>query len=51
MAEETFVFYPILIPICIKSGIDPIFVIKVLYLSIIVGNIFSTLMLFQLLKL
>ena len=42
MAEETFAFYPILIPICLKSGIDPMLVIGALYLSIIVGNMFST---------
>ena len=42
MAEETFAFYPILIPICLKSGIDPILVIGTLYLSILVGNMFST---------
>ena len=42
MAEETFAFYPILIPICLKSGIDPILVIGTLYISINVGNMFST---------
>ena len=42
MAEETFAFYPILIPICLKSGIDPMIVIGALYISINVGNMFST---------
>ena len=42
MAEETFAFYPILLPICLKSGIDPTLVIGTLYISIGVGNMFST---------
>ena len=42
MAEETFAFYPILIPMCLKCGIDETLVIGALYISINVGNMFST---------
>ena len=40
--EEIFALYPILIPMCLKCGIDVTLVIRDLYISIKVGSMLST---------
>ena len=42
MSEETLPFYPILMPIFLKSGIDGILGVGGLFLGISIGNMFST---------
>lgn len=42
MAEEIFAFYPILMPIFLKSGLDGMISMASLYMGYIIGNMFST---------
>ena len=42
MAEEIYAFYPILMPVFLKSGLDGILSMSPLFLGSITGNMFST---------
>ena len=42
MSQETLAFYPIIMPIFLKSGIDGILGFASLYLGIFIGNMFAT---------
>ena len=42
MSQETLAFYPIIMPVFLKSGIDGILGLASLYLSIFIGNMLST---------
>ena len=42
MAEEIYAFYPILMPVFLKSGLDGILSMSPLFLGSIIGNMFST---------
>ena len=42
MSTETLPFYPILMPIFLKSGIDGVLGVASLFISIFIGNMFST---------
>ena len=42
MSQETLAFYPIIMPIFLKSGIDGILGFASLFLGIFIGNMFST---------
>ena len=42
LSQETLAFYPIIMPVFLKSGIDGILGLASLYLSIFIGNMLST---------
>ena len=42
LSEEILAFYPILMPVFLKCGIDGILGVATLYLSSVIGNMFST---------
>ena len=47
MCEEILLFFPILMPIFLKNGLDGILAMAPLYLGSLVGNMFSTTIAFQ----
>ena len=47
MCEEILLFFPILMPIFLKNGLDGILAMAPLYLGSLVGNMFSTINAFQ----